>query len=109
MALYRVFLAVNAIALAGLLAGCAFTENRSVEVLPEHLQCQTDADCTEVPLACLSCGDVVAKKFASQLSAERSLLCRRYRGPIADCNPSPGVICKSGQCVGAPYIWEERK
>lgn len=88
------------------LSACVFTENRSVAVLPEHLVCRNDADCTEVPLACASCGDIVAREFAASLVAERRRICKRYRGPIVDCNPSPGVMCRSGTCVSKPYSWQ---
>lgn len=87
-------------------SGCAFTDNRGVPVLPEHLVCRTDADCIEVPLACSSCGEIVAKEFAPALVAERRRVCKRYRGPVVDCNPSPGVMCRSGTCVSAPFPWE---
>ena len=90
-------------ALLATFAGCAFTENRSVSVLPEHLVCQTDSDCTEVLLSCSSCGEVVAKQFAPILVAQRRQLCKRYRGPVVDCNPPPGVMCRAGMCVYAPF------
>ena len=97
---------VLALLLSILCAACSFTENRSVRVMPHHLQCVTDADCTEVPLACSSCGDIVARRFVDSLLQERERLCRRYRGPVVDCSPSNGSVCEKGMCVAARYSWQ---
>lgn len=86
-------------ALLAVLAGCAFTDNRSVVLSPEHLACETDADCTEVDIACSSCGSAVASRHAPLIAAERQRMCRHYRGPVVDCPPSSDAVCRARQCV----------
>lgn len=88
------------------LAGCALTENRSVVVQAEHLACRVDADCTYEALACSSCGEPVAMKFAQVLRAERDRICRRYRGPLVDCPPQRMPQCRSGRCSVPPEPWQ---
>lgn len=86
-------------ALLVVLAGCAFTDNRSVVLMPGHLACEADADCTEVAIACSSCGSAVTTRHAPLIAAERQRMCRHYRGPVLDCPPSSGAVCRARQCV----------
>lgn len=88
-----------AAALLAVLAGCAFTDSRSVVLSPGHLACEADADCTEVAIACSSCGSAVATLHAPLIAAERQRMCRHYRGPVVDCPPSRGVVCRARQCI----------
>ena len=87
------------------LAGCSFTENRHVQANERHLVCSADADCTYAALACSTCGDPVAKKYAAELQAKSVRICMRYRGPVVDCPPYIPPACKAGHCsVGSSAL-----
>jgi hypothetical protein len=93
---------VGALVVIASISSCAFSDNRAVSLLPEHLQCEYDTECTEAVLACSSCGEAIAKRSAETLVVERQRLCRYYRGPVVDCLPSGGAVCASGRCALAP-------
>lgn len=84
------------------LGSCTFTDNRQVELRPEHLVCSVDDDCTYAVLACSSCGTAVAKLHAQDLIAETERICRGYRGPVVDCIALAPPQCNAGICSAPP-------
>lgn len=59
-------------------------DDRQVALLPEHLECAVDDDCTIQSISRASCGSAVAKKHAAALAEEVRELCGNYPGPVAD-------------------------
>lgn len=81
------------------LTSCAFTDNRYVNLEPEHRSCAVDTDCALASLSCSSCGEPVAKRFSIDLQAKAHHICRKYRGPVVDCPPLGVLVCQNNQCA----------